>query len=586
MGFLNYMRRISIRARLVILVFLMIAFSGLTSFALVEALNAVSAMVGDLYGRGSKAAVTAYEAADGMNQVAVNLYRALNASDPEVRRGFGTRVMEGHKALGDALDRFGKLDLSSNGRALHGKTMDVYRIWSPMTDSLVSLLERGASQQEFMAIASSGSSLTIRLDESLKELVKAASASMEQVYGNILVRRDATRQNALWIVISMTALSMVLSALVVLSISRPVGAIVREIRSVSETMDLSHRGSPVGKDEITAISNAMDSLFDAFEGAMIRIKDMSCELSGHAQTFSATAEEANATVEEVTAQVDRTGDMVGNLAASTEEINASVEEVAAGSQSAAGKSSDVAEQVEDARRSGQEGLLSVKKAVQAVIKVADESRSSMNRVRDLGVRAQEIQSFVSDIGSIADQTNLLALNAAIEAARAGEHGRGFAVVAEEVRKLAEQSNASAGKISDLANEISGDLQAVISLVEGNEGQATQARKDAEGAEGLIETILTSLGAIAAASQDMAAVATEQAASSEEITTAVQNMANRTGDVAEISGAIRGQMKDVATVAEQVAIGSESLAAMAEALQMEVDRFKVSSLKGLMPHCKR
>ncbi|SMG33098.1 methyl-accepting chemotaxis protein [Dethiosulfovibrio salsuginis] len=586
MRFLSYMRKISIRARLVILVFLMVSFSVLTSFALIEALNSVSTMVGDLYGRGSKGAVTAYEAADGMNQVAVNLYRALNASDPEARRGFGARVMAGHKALGDALERLSTLDLSSNGKALLENSVEVFRVWSPMTDSLVSVLERGGYQQEFMAIASSGAHLTMKLDDSIKKLVAAASASMEQVYGDILIRRDTTKRNALWIVIAVTSLSVLLSALVVLSISRPVGAIVREIRSVAQSMDLTHRGSKEGKDEITAISNAMDSLFDAFEGAMIKVKDMSCELSGHAQTFSATAEEANATVEEVIAQVDRTGDMVGNLAANTEEINASVGEVAAGSQSAAGKSSDVAEQVEDARRSGQEGLLSVKKAVRAVIKVADESRSSMERVRDLGVRAQEIQSFVSDIGSIADQTNLLALNAAIEAARAGEHGRGFAVVAEEVRKLAEQSNASAGKISDLAKEISGDLQAVISLVEGNEGQATQARADAEGAEELIETILTSLAAIAAASQDMAAVATEQAASSEEITTAVQNMANRTGDVAEISGVIRSQMKDVGTVAEQVAVGSESLAAMAETLQMEVNRFNVSTGKGLMPNCNR
>ncbi|MFL0197146.1 PocR ligand-binding domain-containing protein [Clostridium sp. WILCCON 0269] len=74
----------------------------------------------------------------------------------------------------------------------------------------------------------------------------------------------------------------------------------------------------------------------------------------------------------------------------------------------------------------------------------------INRVKSISL---EINTVLNSIKNIAEQTKMLGLNAAIEAARAGELGRGFGVVASEIRKLSEDSKATASTIVDLTRKI-------------------------------------------------------------------------------------------------------------------------------------
>ncbi|MBN1052070.1 methyl-accepting chemotaxis protein [Clostridium botulinum] len=96
----------------------------------------------------------------------------------------------------------------------------------------------------------------------------------------------------------------------------------------------------------------------------------------------------------------------------------------------------------------------------------DETLKSFNEViSGMNNKIASIKNITSTINGLSEQTNLLALNAAIEAARAGDAGRGFSVVADEIRKLAEQSQASVGEIGTIINNILVESNNIIDSTE-------------------------------------------------------------------------------------------------------------------------
>ncbi len=102
-------------------------------------------------------------------------------------------------------------------------------------------------------------------------------------------------------------------------------------------------------------------------------------------------------------------------------------------------------------------------------KATDENliinKNVVDSVKTLEEVINGIVGITSTIQGFADQTNLLSLNASIESARAGEAGRGFAVVADSIRKLAEETSASAKEIDDMIKQAKNSIMNTLDNVQ-------------------------------------------------------------------------------------------------------------------------
>jgi methyl-accepting chemotaxis protein len=339
--------------------------------------------------------------------------------------------------------------------------------------------------------------------------------------------------------------------------------------------DLSVDFKDSGRDAISQMGNALDDMIQTLREVVVSIQDAGKQISDSSQDFSAMAEQTNASVDEFRSNIHDMGENISGLASTSEEVNASVEEVAAGAQTTAERGTDIARKVDEAMSAGDSGMSAVHSVVDGIGRVAESSIAASTAILELGGRARQIQSFVSQIGSIADQTNLLALNAAIEAARAGDAGRGFAVVAEEVRKLAEDSNVAAKNIAELASTITSDLDNIIEYSQKNSEDSNNAKELSSTTESAISNMIGYLRDIARATQDLAAVSQEQAASSEEIAEAVQNMSAKVNNTSNASENIRTGISEVAAASAKAASGAETLSGLAGELQSKLSYFKLS-----------
>ncbi len=221
---------------------------------------------------------------------------------------------------------------------------------------------------------------------------------------------------------------------------------------------------------------------------------------------------------------------------------------------------DMASRSVESQQLAKSGGIAVEKTVASISRIEEQVTESANRVRNLGLKGQEIGAIVETISQISDQTNLLALNAAIEAARAGEHGRGFAVVANEVRKLAERSSVATSEIAALIDGVRKMVNETMEAISGSTEQVSQGVSCSKEAGEALDQIQRSALLVANGVEHLLAAR----ASIEANVSSLNAVAGKVEIAAKTSsdqiGSMMQNAEDVSTVITMVASVSEESAA--------------------------
>lgn len=216
-------------------------------------------------------------------------------------------------------------------------------------------------------------------------------------------------------------------------------------------------------------------------------------------------------------------------------------------------------------------------AAKSIETVLDSSNQSSAIVEKITNQIEETNQAISSINEAVDlimditgQTSLLSLNASIEAARAGQAGRGFAVVADEIKKLSEQSAQGADTIKQVADNIFEKSNESVALVNevreliGKEQEDISVTK--ESFEILSKTINDNLVAVSRISEktkqldtikqaiigninDLSAISEENAASNQEVSANITNIAESIDEMNAATGHVNNISEELAQLME-------------------------------------